>query len=162
SRPTFTVHDDLDVYRSDYDGASRVVKTTDSAKQNGFDGMAFNPDNLQGNRVETAYDDNNNPIERKETDVTLVPRVVDEVFRETMLYDALDGLQIAVDNRGQTVDNRYDSRGNLVARADAVGPVNTRTINRRGLGSTAAVSVNDYGNVTRTRYDGLSRVVETE
>ncbi len=67
-----------------------------------------------------------------------------------------------MDNIGQTEDYRYDSRSNLVARADAVGPITGRTINRRGLGSTDSVSVNDFGNVTRTRYDGLSRTLEME
>lgn len=162
SRVTFTVQDDLDAYRTDYDGASRVIKTTDSARSNGFSGGSFNPIDISGNTVETAYDDNNNPIERKEIDVTLVSGIVDEVFRTSYLYDSLDRLQTMVDNLGQAEDYRYDSRGNLVAQADAVGPVAARTVNRRGLGSTAAVTINNFGNVTRTFYDGINRTLQTE
>jgi RHS repeat-associated protein len=162
SRPTFTVTDTLHNFRTDYDGARRVIKTTDSALSNGFSGGAFNPNLISGNLVETAYDANSNPIERKETDVTTVAGVPAEFFRTTSLYDSLDRLQTVADNAGQTTDYHYDSRGNLVARADAVGPVTTRTINRRGLGSTASILVNDFGNVTRTRYDGISRTLETE
>ena len=43
SRTTFSVTDDLDNYRSDYDGASRVVKSTDSALASGFSGGSFIP-----------------------------------------------------------------------------------------------------------------------
>src|SRR5262249_32842841 len=157
-----TVTDPLDVYRTDYDGASRAVKTTDSALSNGFSGGAFNPANLRGNTTEMAYDDNSNLIERKETDVTSVPGVLDEVFRTTYFYDSLNRLQTVVDNLGQTMDYRYDSRGNLVAAADAVGPVTTRTVNRRGLGSTDAVRVNDFGNVTLYTYDGLGRQLQVD
>ncbi|MCI0545307.1 MAG: hypothetical protein L0Z49_12835, partial [Actinobacteria bacterium] len=162
SRVTFLVQDDLDVYRTDYDGASRVIKGTDSALSNGFSGGAFNPGNLSGNLVETAYDDNSNAIELKETDVTTVSNLANEVFRTTRLHDSLNRPQTSVDHLGQTTDLRYDSRSNQVATADAVGPVNSRTVNRRGLGSTAAVTVNDFGNVTRSTYDGVSRLLETE
>ena len=37
----FTVSDDLNVYRSDYDGAGRMVRGTDSVLSNGFGGAAF-------------------------------------------------------------------------------------------------------------------------
>jgi YD repeat-containing protein len=37
SRTAFTVEDDTDVYRTDYDGADRMRKTTDSALASGFD-----------------------------------------------------------------------------------------------------------------------------
>jgi RHS repeat-associated protein len=184
SRVTFQVEDDLHNNRTNYDGAGRVIKTTDSALNNGFSAGAFHPDMLAGNTVETAYDADNNPIERKETDVTTVANVAAETFRTTSLYDSLNRLQTTVDNLGQTHDFRYDSRDNLVATADAVGPLvssprypydpsgipltppmgplGPRTIDRRGLGSTATVIVNGFGNVTRTRYDGLGRKLETE
>lgn len=164
-RVAFTVQDDLDTYRSFYDGAGRVIKTSDSALSNGFSAGAFNPANLSGNTGETAYDDNNNPIERKETDVTTVAGVAPEEFRTTWFYDSLNRLEIVMDSRGHADDYRYDSRGNLAARADAVGPVpmmGARMLPRRGLGSTANVTVNDFGNVTRRYYDGLSRLVESE
>lgn len=93
SRVVFTIQDDLDAYRTDYDGADRAVKTVDSALSNGFSGSVFNPANVAGNTVETAYDDNSNVIERLETDVTTVSGVANEVFRTTYLYDSLDRLQ---------------------------------------------------------------------
>jgi YD repeat-containing protein len=164
SRVTFTIQDDLSLYRTDYDGASRVVKTTDSALDNGFNDNTdmFAPANMSGNTVQMAYDKNSNVIERLETDVTSVAGVDDEEFRTTYLYDSLDRLQIVADNLGQASDYRYDSRSNLISAADSVGPVNTRSINRRGLGISASVTINDFGNVTRTRYDGISRTFETE
>jgi RHS repeat-associated protein len=185
-RPTFTVQDDLHTGRTEYDGAGRVIKTTDSALNNGFNFSlgVFNPTMLAGNTVEFAYDADSNRIEQKETDVTTVANVAAEIFHTTSLYDSLNRLQTTVDNLGQTHDFRYDSRDNLVATADAVGPlgsspifrydarghlvatpmgpVGPRTIDRRGLGSTATIIVNGFGNVTRTRYDGLGRKLETE
>ena len=44
--------------------------------------------------------------------------------------------------------------------ADAQGPVNSRAFNRRGLGSTSSVTINDYGNVTRYLFDGQNRKLE--
>lgn len=172
SRVTFSVQDDLDTYRTDYDGASRVVKTTDDAKSNGFASGAFDPANLDGNTVETAYDDNSNVIERLETDVTTISGVANEAFRTTYIYDSINRLQTVFSTSfvqdgstsatAQAEDYRYDSRSNLVAKSDAVGPMNTRTFNRRGLGSTASVTLNDFGNVTRTYYDGINRTLQTE
>ncbi len=162
SRTTFSVEDDLDADRSDYDGVSRTIKSTDSTLSNGFDFGAFDPDDMAGNTAQQAYDDNSNVIEMLETDVTSIPDVDSEQFRTTYLYDSLDRLQTIADNLGQTHDSRYDSRSNLVASADAQGPVSGRTINRRGLGSDEAVTVNDFGNVARYFYDGLSRTSETQ
>ena len=162
SRVTFTIQDDLDVSRADYDGESRTLKSMDDALSNGFSGTAYTPANISGNSVETAYDDNSNAIEVKQTDVTSVPNVAAEVFRSTRIYDSLDRLQTLFDNLGQAADLRYDSRGNNVATADAVGPASSRSFNRRGLGSTASVPVNDFGNVMRSTFDGRSRLLETE
>lgn len=164
SRVTFTVQDDLDAYRTDYDGVDRVVKTTDSALSNGFSGGKFDPSAISGNIVQTAYDDNNNPIERLETDVTDVPGVPDEFFCTTYLYDSLDRLQTMVDPIGQTEEYRYDSRNNLVAKADAVGLVSGRNIPRRGLCADDQTEHprNTFGNVTRTFYDGINRTLKTE
>jgi len=162
SRVTFQIQDDLNVSRTDYDGASRVVKTTDDALSTGFSSGAYDPAAISGNVVETAYDDNGNTIEVKETDVTTIVNVAAEVFRTTLIYDSLDRLQTSFDNLGLTMDLRYDSRGNQVATADAVGPVSSRAFNRRGLGSSSTVTINSYGNVTRSTYDGLSRVLESD
>jgi RHS repeat-associated protein len=161
-RGTFRIQDDLDVSRMDYDGVGRVVRTTDDALSNGFSSGAYDPAAISGNTVERAYDDNGNAIEVKETDVTAVANVAAKVFRTTLIYDSLDRLQTSFDNLGLTRDLRHDSRGNRAASADAVGPVSSRSFNRRGLGSTAAVTLNNCGNVTRSTYDGASRLLETE
>ena len=86
SRSTFRVQDDLDTYRSIYDGADRLIKTIDP----------------EGNSIEWAYDDNDNVIETREVDVSQVAAVADEVFLTTSFYDSLNRLQHHVDNIGQT------------------------------------------------------------
>jgi RHS repeat-associated protein len=165
SRPTFTVTDDLAVSRTDYDGAGRVIRITDSALNNGFNPSPgqFNPANLAGNTVQTAYDGDGNVIETKQTDVTSVQGVAAENFITTSFYDALNRPQTQVDSLGEAQDFRYDSRGNLVAESDAKGPATgSRTINRRGLGPPGQVTINTYGNVTLNYYDGLDRQVESD
>ena len=165
SRPTFNIQDDLDINRTDYDGADRSIKTIDGALSNGFipgNPGSFNPAAVMGNTVEMAYDDVGNLIENLETDVTDVMDVSNEQFRTTYLYNALDRLQTHADNLGQAMDYRYDSRGNLTARADAAGPVTGRSISRRGLGSAAPVTVNDFGNVARQFYDGIGRLLMSQ
>ncbi|MGK7955408.1 MAG: RHS repeat-associated core domain-containing protein, partial [Crocosphaera sp.] len=148
SRQTFMIEDDEDTSRTDYDGANRVIKTIDA----------------EGNTVEYAYDDNNNLIETKETDVSQVAGVADQVFLTTSFYDSLNRLQQTTDNIGQTTFYRYDSRNNLVAIADSQGPVTGETINRRGFadGALTVNTINDFGNVTRYFYDGISRKVREE
>ena len=156
SRLTFTVEDDEDpntsenegTSRIDYDGAGRQIKTTDA----------------EGNTVEFAYDDNNNLIETKETDVAQIAGIDDEVFLTTYFYDSLNRLQRTVDNIGQTMFYRYDSRDNLVAMADAQGPVTGATIDRRVFaeGVLTVNAINDFGNVTRYFYDGISRQTREE
>jgi RHS repeat-associated protein len=148
SRTTFTVGDDLNTSRTFYDGAGRVIETMDPA----------------GNTVETAYDAGSNVIETRQTDVSQVPGVANEVFLTTNFYDSLNRLQERVDNLGQATYNRYDSRDNLVATADANGPMTGGTITRRAFpdGPRTVDAVNGPGNVTRTFYDGLDRKVRDE
>jgi len=148
SRVTFTVEDDGDVHRTFYDGAGRVIKTVDP----------------EGNTAEMAYDDNDNLIEMRETDVSQVAGVADEVFVTTNYYDSLNRLQRTVDNLGQTTEYRYDSRDNLVAVADAQGPMTGASIRRRAFanGPRTVNDVNDFGNVTRYSYDGTSRQIRQE
>ncbi len=148
SRRTFVVEDDADTYRTFYDGADRVIKTEDPG----------------GNLVETAYDDNHNVIETQETDVSQVIGVADELFVTTYFYDSLNRLQLRVDNLGHSMDYRYDSRGNRVAMADSLGPLTGATITRRAFpgGPLTVNDINDFGNVTRYSYDGLSRRTQTE
>jgi RHS repeat-associated protein len=147
SRVTFTVEDDLNTSRTFYDGVSRVIKTVDPVN----------------NTVETAYDADSNVIETRETDVSQVGGVANEIFLTTNFYDSLNRLQKSVDNLGQTMQYRYDSRGNLVAMADANGPADG-TITRRAFpdGPRTVDTTNSFGNVTRYFYDGLDRMVRQD
>jgi len=142
SRRTFTVEDDGDTSRILYDGADRVIKTLDP----------------EGNVVETAYDNNSNVIETRETDVSQLAAVPNEVFLTTNFYDSLNRLQRRVDNIGQTFDYRYDSRNNLVAIADAQGPSGPAMTRRAFTGGALTNNrTNGFGNVTRYFYDGINR-----
>ncbi len=148
SRLTFTVEDDADAYRIFYDGADRQIQQLDP----------------EGNSVEYAYDDNSNIIEILETDVSQVPGIASELFVTTNFYDSLDRLQRHVDNLGHSTDYRYDSRGNLVAKADSQGPVTGQAIARRQFagGSLTVNAINDFGNVTTYFYDGIGRFLREE
>jgi RHS repeat-associated protein len=148
SRVTFTVMDDLDTTHTFYDGASRVIETVDPV----------------GNTVETAYDGNNNVIEARETDVAQVAGVANEIFLTTNFYDSLNRLQQTVDNLGQTTYYRYDSRDNLVAMADANGPLTGATITRRAFpdGPKTVDAINNFGNVTLYFYDGIDRQIRQD
>ena len=130
SRQTFVIEEDGDTYETQYDGADRQIKTIDP----------------EGNTVEYAYDDNNNLIETRETDVAQIDGVADEVFLTTYFYDSLNRMQRIVDNLGQSMFYRYDSRNNLVAIADAQGPVTGAAINRRAFADGALTSnaIADY------------------
>ncbi|MEK7992631.1 MAG: RHS repeat domain-containing protein, partial [Planctomycetota bacterium] len=145
SRSTFGVEDDLDTYRTDYDGADRTVKSTDPEQ----------------NLVEYAFDEDSNVIETKETDHAQRTGVSDQVFHSTSFHDSLGRLILSVDSLGQADDYRYDSRGNMVAHADAQGP-GTRTVNRRGLGATGEVTINNFGNVSLFFFDGIGRQKKSE
>ncbi len=147
SRRTFMVEDDGDTTSYTYDGADRLVGSVDP----------------EGNIIEIAYDDNGNVIETRETDVAQVAGVPDEIFITTYFYDALDRLQRVVDNLGQTDNYRYDSRDNLVAMADAQGPMAGRVVIRRAFSDgPTVVPVNSFGNVMRYAYDGINRMTLEE
>ena len=156
SRRTFRIEDDENqltpenegTFRTDYDGADRQIMTLDP----------------EGNTVEFAYDDNDNLIETRETDVAQIAGVADEIFLTTYFYDSLNRVQRTVDNIGQAMFYRYDSRNNLVAMADAQGPVTGETIERRAFsgGALTVNDINDFGNVTRYFYDGINRRVREE
>jgi YD repeat-containing protein len=145
---TFT-QDDLDVTTYTYDGMDRRIVTLDP----------------EGNRIERAYDDRNNLIETRETDVSQAPGIADEEFLTTYFYDSLNRLERRVDNVGQATDFRYDSRDNLTAVADAQGPVpGTDSVTRRSFGGGFGRIdlTNDFGNATRYSYDGLDRRIRSE
>jgi RHS repeat-associated protein len=144
SRRTFVVQDDEDTSRMDYDGVSRRIREEDP----------------EGNTIEYAYDDNNNLIETRETDVAQVAGVADEVFLSTQFYDSLDRLSMRVENTldfiGQATRYRYDSRDNLVAVTDSKGQT-SGTESQRRVFSSDLVDLNDPGNVTLFTYDGINR-----
>ena len=148
SRETFRIEDDEDTFRTDFDGADRQILTLDP----------------EGNKVKFAYDDNDNLIETQETDVAQVAVLEDEVFLTTYFYDSLNRVQRTVDNIGQTMFYRYDSRDNLVAMADAQGPVSGEMIDRRAFsgGALTVNEINDFGNVTQYFYDGINRKIREE
>jgi RHS repeat-associated protein len=148
SRTTFYVQDDTTTSRTFYDGIGRVIKTVDP----------------EGNTVETAYDADSNVIETRQTDVSQVPGIASEVFLTTNFYDSLNRLQETVNNVGETTQYRYDSRDNLVAMADANGPLTGGTITRRAFpdGPRTVDAINGPGNVTLYFYDGLDRKVRDE
>ena len=154
SRITFRIEDDLDTFQTFYDGADHTIKTIDS----------------EDNSLEYAYDDNHNVIEIREEDVAQNSSIPSEEFFTTNFYDSLDRLQRTVDNLGQTMFYRYDSRDNMVAMADAQGPLTGATIERRAFDACTVPacknqtvnSINDFGNVTRYFYDGISRQTRQE
>jgi YD repeat-containing protein len=145
SRPTFLVEDDGDIFTTRYDGVGRVV-------------MEIDP---EGNRVESAYDDNHNLIETQTTDNSRI--AAEERFVETSFYDALDRLAQRTDNLGNTHYYRYDSRDNLACQADANGPPGG-SLSRRAFGGDALTTnaINAFGNVIRYSYDGLDRRIREE
>ncbi len=147
SRVTFNVKDDTTTTRTLYDGANRAIETIDSAM----------------NTMITAYDADNNVIETRETDVSQILGVPNEIFLTTNYYDSLNRLQETVDNLGETTYYRYDSRNNLVATADANGPAGP-TITRRAFtnGALTVNTTNLFGNVTLYFYDGLDRQIREE
>src|SRR5690606_30024027 len=87
-----------------------------------------------------------------------------EYFVTTVFYDALNRPQRTIDNLGQTAYTRYDSRDNLVAAADAEGPISDEIIQRRAFAGGAGTidTINNPGNVIRHQYDGLNRAVLSE
>lgn len=87
-----------------------------------------------------------------------------EIFLTTSEYDSLNRLRSQTDNLGQTTNYRYDSRDNLVAMADAQGPLTGNAINRRGFsdGLLTVNNINDFGNVTLYYFDGINRQTQQE
>jgi RHS repeat-associated protein len=155
SRVTFTVQDDVSTARIFYDGVDRAIQAVDPG----------------GNSIKAAYDANDNPIETSETDVSQVAGVAPEVFLTTSYYDSLDRPQMTVDNIGETSFYRYDSRDNLVATADANGPTTQGGApipipggHRRAFadGARTVNTINAFGNVTLSFYDGIGRRTRQE
>lgn len=142
SRPTYTWQDDLEVTRNIYDGASRLIESIDAA----------------GNRLETVYDANDNPIQVIETEVATNGIVPDEVFVANHVYDSLNRLVRTTDNAGNTSRSTFDSRDNEILMSDAEGPLIADPF---GLfpGPGQSGLINDAGNTVTLVYDGLNREI---
>jgi len=137
SRPTFTMEDDLQLTQSIYDGADRPIERIDHL----------------GNRLVMAYDQNSNPIRVRSIEVSPEGLVPSETFTTHYVYDQLDRAARVTDNAGQTARFAYDSRDNLVFRADPEGaPIPDP------LGLFPG-PINQPGNTVAWFYDGLDRRV---
>lgn len=169
SRVTFTVQDDLDNYRTDYDGASRIIRTLDSALNNGFSAGVFNPAILSGNTGESAYDDNNEPASASD-DVFCtytydsLSRKIEETEKIGLLsakvvscdYDIANGGAIGQMTSctypdGRKVDSFYDSLDRLVRRRDNGQATDIGKYEYIGPGRVAVLT---YQNGTRLTHIG--------
>jgi|GEM_PF-3244127 len=89
----------------EYDGADRLVRSTDPV----------------GNVREMRYDENSNPVRITETDISPEGVVPDEVFVTRHVYDNLDRLTATTDNLSNTSRFFYDSRNNRTGITDNLG-----------------------------------------
>ena len=135
SRPTFTEEDDGEVLQRRYDGADRLIERVDAL----------------GNRLNTQFDQNSNPVSVTSLEISPESLVPDETFTTLYVYDQLDRLVRATDNAGQTTRFAYDSRDNLVFRSD---PVGASMADPLGL---FPGDINGPGNTKTYVYDGLDR-----
>ena len=143
SRRTFALQDSGTTRRWDYDGAGRTLKRTDPGS----------------NLVEYTFDAGSNLIELAETETPSSSGPPAELFLTTSFYDALGRKTSTVNPIGGTWRRVYDSLDAITSRTDGNGPAGG-TINRRSPGHTGiAVAINGHGNVTRTTYDGLDRML---
>ncbi len=149
-RTRFAIEDDTEVTEYRYDGAGRRAESIDAL----------------GNRVETYYDANGNPIRvvsietMSEPGLTSAfdspaPAVPDQVRTTYYVYDQLDRIARVSDSLGQTYAYGYDSRGNQTTSSDANGPL-------MGVADPLGVFpgvINDAGNTRTNYYDGADRRV---
>jgi RHS repeat-associated protein len=149
NRPTFLIHDDLDTTQTLYDGVDRVIEQIDPEE----------------NRVEYAYDDQDNVVKFVQIEITQREAVaagdvpdLTETFTTINVYDSLDRLIRATSHIGQTRRNHYDSRDNLIASSDAQSSSNPAELIPDPLGLTAStVRINRPGNTMNYVYDGINR-----
>lgn len=137
SRLTFTMEDDGEVFERVYDGAGRLTESVDAV----------------GNRLLREYDRNANPINVTSIEVSPERLVSEKSFKTRYVYDQLDRLVRATDNVGQTTRFGYDSRDNLIIRAD---PQGAPTADPLGL---FPGQINDPGNTRSFHYDGRSLLI---
>ncbi len=140
-RLRFRTEDDLDQYRADYDGASRVIHA--------YDG--------ENNEVLTDYDDDSNPVRKETVEKHPEGTVATQHFVSLARFDGLNRPTTAITNLGNTHRAVYDSRDNVVEATDAQGPPSTETVM-----TTQLVTLNLPGNRTRTFYDGINRGLRVE
>jgi len=111
---------------------------------------------------ENYYDDAGNLIETKRTDVASSSQVADELFYTTYYYDSLGRLITEFNQASQAKDYRFDSRGNMVAMADAKGAHSQGRLLHRRSGDRDSFWCNDFGNVTQYFYDALNRRIRED
>lgn len=169
--PLGGTNDGLVVYRTAHDREDRPVNFLEDSIMSTFAELRYDgadralmliepPIDSVVPKVEYAYDDNSNPIENRETDIPSIPGPPNEMYLDTMFYDALNRRTQAVNNAGETMRYAYDSRDNLVSWSDAKGPL-VGSITRRAFpnGALTVNNINDPGNTGSFMYDGLSRRV---
>jgi RHS repeat-associated protein len=137
SRTWAVVEDDLQVSRTVFDGASRAVESIDAL----------------GNRQVVTHDRNGNPLAVTSVELVAVPGVAAESFTTRYVWDQLGRLARVSDNAGQTAYFTYDSRDQLVQRADPLGAAITDPL------GVVPTGINAPGNTTRWLHDGLGRVL---
>ncbi|WP_372371342.1 RHS repeat-associated core domain-containing protein [Candidatus Uabimicrobium sp. HlEnr_7] len=148
----------------DYDRNSRVTFTTSPSPQNEAEITTIKYDGAQrriqvidaeNNEQLIEYDKNSNPIRITSIDVNPTGRVTNETFTNINVYDSLNRIARTTDNIGQTNYFTYSSRNLLIRTADAQGP---QIADPLGL---FAGNINDEGNISETKYDGLARAFES-
>jgi RHS repeat-associated protein len=164
-RLIFSYGDDMAVTRTDYDGAGRVVRVEDSAKNNGWMGIDpwFEHMELAGNVIEMEYDKAGNLVEMLRRDVSTLDSEFIEILT-SHYYDNLSRRTATLDHLGNVTEYRYDSFDSVAAVIDANddGSDGTSSWARYALGGAASVAANKAGNVTLVWYDGLGRPVREE
>ncbi len=138
SRQTFITEDDGDSRQNSYDGAHRLVSSTDPI----------------GNQSMYTYDANDNLVSQAETDISATTAVPAETFTSYFVYDQLDRKVRSTDNAGRTTRYHYDSRDNLTALFDAQSPTLVAD-----PWSLVPGQINQPGNSTRYFYDGRSLLI---
>jgi RHS repeat-associated protein len=152
-----------------YDRNGNVTAVTNDKGQTthyAYDGLgrlSLRTDALD-NTTAYTYDGDNNLVQTVATERQPDGLAPAETFTVTCAYDAANRLVSTTDNPstgsgqalGQASRYAYDSRGNLVFRSDANGPV-TANGEWRMANSQSQIANNDHGNTALFAYDGLNR-----
>lgn len=149
SLTTHSIDDNVHKTTLTYDGAHRLLSATDHI----------------GSSKTYTYDKASNLIRVRDIDLD-GDTLTSTTFYNEAFYDELDRTIATVSNLGNTRRFLWDSRGNLMQTADAMG---TQTGNMSGLRTAAEhgtfpqtdLAINARGNTTQFTYDGLSRPLLT-